>query len=136
MKASIHFKNDIQAYLDQRAESDVLFSFQYSKPEKKIDDCITYILNTVQKSDCNGFADEEIFNMAIHYYDEDNIEVGKEINAHIVVNHFVEITEEEKEQARQEAILKLQNEAYNKMKQPIKKAKKVTMNVQPSLFDF
>lgn len=71
-----------------------------------------------------------------HFYDEDNIEVGKEINAYVVVNHFVEITEEEKEQARQDAIQKLQNEAYNKMKQPIKKAKKVVMNTQSSLFDF
>lgn len=136
MKASNHFQNDIKAYLDQRAESDILFSFQYSKPDKNIDDCIKYILNTVQKSGCNGFADEEIFNMAVHYYDEDNIEVGKEINAYVVVNHFVEITEEEKEQARQDAIQKLQNEAYNKMKQPIKKAKKVVMNTQSSLFDF
>jgi hypothetical protein len=136
MKASNHFKNDIKAYLDQRAETDVLFSFQYSKPEKNIDDCITYILNTVQKSGCNGFADEEIFNMAVHYYDEDNIEVGKQINAHVVVNHFVELTAEEKEEARQKAIKKAQDEAYNKMKQPVKKAKRVELNPQPSLFDF
>ncbi|WP_081462092.1 Cas9 inhibitor AcrIIA9 family protein [Dysgonomonas mossii] len=43
MKASNHFKNDIKAYLDQRAETDVLFSFQYSKPEKNIDDCCLWI---------------------------------------------------------------------------------------------
>jgi hypothetical protein len=30
-----------------------------------------------RKSSCNGFADDEIFRMAIHYYDEDTIEVGK-----------------------------------------------------------
>ena len=68
MKTSNHFKNTIKAYLDQRAETDVLFSFQYSKPEKSIDDCVTYILNTVQKSGCNGFADDEIYSMAVHYY--------------------------------------------------------------------
>ena len=68
MKASNHFKNDIKAYLDQRAETDVLFSFQYSKPEKNIDDCVTYILNSVQKTGCNGFADEEIYSMAVHFY--------------------------------------------------------------------
>ncbi len=50
MKGTEHFKNTIKAYLDNRAETDVLFSFQYTKPEKNIDDCITYILNTVQKS--------------------------------------------------------------------------------------
>ena len=68
MKASNHFKNTIKAYLEQRAETDVLFSFQYSKPEKNIDDCVTYILNEVKKSGCNGFADDEIYSMAVHFY--------------------------------------------------------------------
>lgn len=134
MKASNHFKNIIQAYLDQRAETDILFSFQYNKPEKNIDDCITYILNEVQKSQCNGFADEEIFGMAVHYYDEDDLEIGKEINARVGVNHFVELTEEEKEQARKDAIEKLHNEEYNRLKQPAKKAKTIVLNPQPSLF--
>jgi len=137
MKASNHFKNTIKAYLDQRAETDVLFSLQYSKPEKSIDDCITYILNEVKKSGCNGFADDEIYNMAVHFYDEDNIEIGMPMsNAHVVVNHFVELTEEEKEQARQDAIQKAQDEAYRKMTQPVKKAKKIVLTPQPSLFDF
>lgn len=69
-------------------------------------------------------------------YDEDNIEVGKSMNAHVVVNHVVELTEEEKELARQDAIQKAQDEAYRKMTQPVKKAKKVVLNPQPSLFDF
>lgn len=137
MKTSNHFQNTIKVYLDQRAETDVLFAFQYSKPDKNIDDCITYILNEVKKSGCNGFHDDEIFNMAVHFYDEDNIEVGTPINnAHVVVNHFVELTEEEKEQARQDAIQKAQDEAYRKMKQPVKKAKKIALTPQPSLFDF
>ncbi len=136
MKGTNHFKNDIKAYLDQRAETDILFSFQYSKPEKNIDDCIKCILNTVHKSGCNGFADEEIYNMAIDYYEKDNIEVGKGINAHVVINRVVQLTEEEKAEARQQAIQKFQNEAYAKMKQPVKKAKRVELNPQPSLFDF
>lgn len=136
MKATNHFKNTIKAYLDQRAETDVLFSFQYSKPEKNIDECITYILNQVQKSGCNGFADDEIYSMAVHYYDEDNIEIGKSINANVVVNHVVELTAEEREEARREAIQRAQDEAYKKMTQPVKKTKKVEINPQPNLFDF
>lgn len=136
MKASNHFKNTIKSYLDQRAETDVLFSFQYSKPEKNIEDCIKFILNQVQKSGCNGFADDEIYSMAVHYYDEDNIEIGKEINAHIVINHVVELTDEEKEQARQNAIKKIQDEAYRKMTTPIRKPQKEVLVTQPTLFDF
>ncbi len=136
MKTTSHFKNTIKAYLDQRAKEDVLFSLQYSKPEKNIDDCINYILNTVQKSGCNGFMDDEIYGMAVHFYDEDNIEIGKPINAHIVVNHVVELTIEEKEQARQEAIQRVQDDEYRRMTQPVKKTKTVALNPQPSLFDF
>ncbi len=136
MKATDNFKATVKAYLDQRAEDDIFFSFKYSAPRKNIDDCVTYILNTVQKSGCNGFADDEIFGMGVHYYDEDNIEAGKPMNAHIVVNHTIELTEEEKQQARHDAIQQVQNEAYNKMIQPVKKAKKVILNPQPGLFDF
>jgi predicted acetyltransferase len=136
MKATDNFKATVKAYLDQRAEDDIFFSFKYSAPGKNIDDCVTYILNTVQKSGCNGFADDEIFGMGVHYYDEDNIEAGKPMNAHIVVNHTIELTEEEKQQARHDAIQRVQNEAYNKMTQPVKKAKKVILNPQPGLFDF
>ena len=72
-----------------------------------------------------------------HYYDEDNIEIGKPMhNAQVAVNHVVILSAEEKEQARQEAMQKAQDEAYRKMTQPTKKAKKVALTIQPSLFDF
>ena len=75
--------------------------------------------------------------MAVHFYDEDNIEVGKPMpSAQVAVNHIVELTAEEKEQARQDAIQKAQDEAYRKMTQPTKKAKKVVLTTQPGLFDF
>ena len=137
MKSTNHFQNTIKAYLDKRAEINLLFSFRYSLPEKKLEDCITYILNQVQKSGCNGFHDDEIFSMAVHFYDEDNIEIGKPMhNVQIAVNHIVVLTAEEKEQARQDAMQKAQDEAYRKMIQPTKKAKKVALTIQPSLFDF
>lgn len=136
MKASNHFKNTIKAYLDQRAENDVLFSLQYSKPEKNIDDCVTYILNTVQKSGCNGFADEEIYTMAVHYYDEDNIDIGNPVNCQVVVNHVVELTEEEKQQAHKEALRRVQNEAYAKLTQAPKRVKQPETANQQSLFNF
>ena len=53
-----------------------------------------------------------------------------------VGNHIFVIPKEEKEQARQDAIQKAQDEAYRKMTQPVKKAKKVVLTTQPSLFDF
>lgn len=136
MKGTDIFKRTIHTYLVKRAANDELFAEKYANSGKNIGDCCIYILNQVQKSGCNGFADDEIYSMAVHYYDEDNIEVGKPMNAHVVVNHVVELTAEEKEQARKDAIQKAQDEAYRKMTQPVKKTKKVTLNPQPSLFDF
>lgn len=117
MKVSAPFKNAIQSYLEQRAEYDELFARSYRNPLKNIEDCITYILNYVQKSGCNGFDDDEIFGQAVHYYDEADIEIGKPIECKVVVNHHVELTEEEKAQARKDAIKRAENEAYQKMVQ-------------------
>lgn len=136
MKSTAYFTRTILIYLEQRASIDPLFAQSFSNLDKNIDDCCTYILNEVQKSGCNGFTDDEVYSMAVHYYDEENIEVGKPIEARIMVNHVVELTEDEKQQARQDAIQKAQNEAYNKMMQPKKKtATKQTANTnQLSLF--
>lgn len=115
MKASIHFQKEIQSYLEQRAEYDELFARSYRNPLKNIEDCVTYILNYVQKSGCAGFSDDEIYGQAVHYYDEADIEIGKPIDCKVVVNHTVELTEEEKAEARREAIKRAEEEAYNRM---------------------
>lgn len=90
MEVSNGFKAVIKAYLDDRASNDELFAATYAKPNKSLDECCNYILREVQKSGQNGFADEEIFGMAIHYYDEDDIKDVKPVNARVVVNHHVD----------------------------------------------
>lgn len=117
MKATDYFKQTIQTYLEQRAESDALFAPRYHNPRKSIDDCITYILNEVRRSGCNGFADDEIYSMALHYYDEEDIDIGKPINCKVVVNHTIELTDEEKQQAHEQALRRAEQEAYNKLTQ-------------------
>ena len=128
MQVSVSFKNSIQSYLEQRAEYDELFARSYRNPLKNIEDFITYILNYVQKSGCNGFDDEEIFGQAVHYFDEADIEVGKPIDCKVIVNHHVELTEEEKVEARKEAIRRAENEAYSRMTQRKATPKKENKN--------
>lgn len=135
MKGTNVFKQTIKQYLDSRAANDELFAVSYSKEGKNIDDCITYILNQVKKSGCAGFADDEIYNMAVHYYDEDNLDVGKPIRAQVAVNHVVELTEEDKQKAKDAAIQKLVEENAKKLQTP-KAEKKAKPKVEaPSLFD-
>ena len=122
-------------YLEQRAEEDTLFAKKYRNPAKNIDDCVTHILNYVQKSGCNGFTDGEIFGQAVHYYEENEIEVGKPMNCQVVVNHVVELTEEEKAEAHQNAVRRYQEEELRKLQNRNRPpARKVTQS-QPSLFD-
>ena len=49
----------------------------------------------------------KFFGMALHYYQEDNIEVGSPLKCNVVVNHHVELSEEEKKAAREAAIKKI-----------------------------
>ena len=139
-KGTRAFNDTIKAYLEERAENDALFAVKFANPSKSVEECVTFILNEVKKSGCCGFTDAEVFGMATHYYDEEEIEVGKPINCQVVVNHSVELTEEEKEQARQDAINKLRDEEMAKMRRPKTTEKKTTENnpqiAQPSLFDF
>ena len=137
MKGTKAFQDTIKAYLDQRAASDPLFAVRYANTEKSMEMCIQYILNTVQKSGCNGFEDSEVYGMAVHYW-EDEVEVGNPVNCQVVVNHTVELTEEEKAQARQDAIRRLQEEEMAKMRRPAKKATETSnpKAEQASLFDF
>lgn len=137
-KATDYFKATIQNYLEQRAQSDELFAPVYAKQNKNIDDCVNYILNYVQQSGICGFADDEIYSLALHYYDEDSIEVGKRIECNVVVNHTIVLTDEEKAEARQKAIQKVQDEAYTKMKQgnAKSKVKQPEANNVPNLFNF
>lgn len=135
MKTTDYFKQTIQTYLENRAATDELFAARYTDPKKDIDDCTTYILNQVRASGCNGFADEEIYSMALHYYDEQDIDIGKPVGCKVVVNHTVELTDEEKAEARRNALRKAENEAYAKLTKAKSKPKKIEDNkLMPSLF--
>ena len=70
-----------------------------------------------------------------HYYDEEDIDIGKPVSCKVVVNHTVELTEEEKAEARRNAIRKAESEAYAKLAKAKSKPKKIEDNkLMPSLF--
>lgn len=70
-----------------------------------------------------------------HYYDEDDIDIGKPLtNCKVVVNHTIVLTEEEKAEARRQAMQKATDEAYRKITQGKNKTKKAETATQSSLF--
>ena len=139
MSGTEQFTRSIAEYLNLRAATDPLFAPNLAKPHKNIEDCITYILKQVQQSACNGFEDDEIYSMALHYYDEDDLEVGSPVACHVVVNHTIVLTEEEKAEARKQAIQQYQAQELRRLQEPKRvKAKASTDSEQvpqPSLFD-
>lgn len=139
-KGTEAFKNTIKSYLDKRAKEDELFAVSYAKSNKSLDECINFILQEVKKSGCNGFADDEIYGMAVHYYDEDNLGNIKSVNCQVVVNHHIELSNEDKEKAYQQAVEKYQHDCIAKIKEDtvkrLAKKKKADMPQQQSLFDF
>ena len=139
MNGTEQFTRTISEYLNLRAATDPLFAPNLAKPHKNIEDCITYILKQVQQSACNGFEDDEIYSMAVHYYDEDNLEVGSRVACHVVVNHTIVLSEEEKAEARKQAIKQYQAQELRRLQEPRQVKTKASTDSeqapQPSLFD-
>ena len=139
MNGTEQFTRTISEYLNLRAATDPLFAPNLAKPHKNIEDCITYILKQVQQSGCNGFEDNEIYSMAVHYYDEDNLEVGSRVACHVVVNHTIVLTEEEKAEARKQAIQQYQAQELSRLQEPKRVKTKASTDSeqarQASLFD-
>lgn len=138
MKTSDEFKRTIKAYLDERAAADEMFAQSYAKQGKTIDECVNFILNTVKETGCNGFTDAEIYGIAVHYYDEDNLDAKylKGTSGNVVVNHHIELTEEEKQELAEKARKDFYNEQMAKQREAIKPkaVKKEVVVEQGSLF--
>lgn len=134
------FKEAIKSYLDERARTDELFAKSYAKENKNLDECCSYIMGEAKKlGNAVCISDNEVFGMAVHYYDEDDIKVNKlSAGTRAVASTSpqpVKLTEEDKKRAREEAIRRLAEEQYALLKKKPSRAKKDTTEVQQmSLF--
>lgn len=93
-----HFENAIREYLDGRAKADAKFAEKYSNEKKSIEECCRYIISEMRKKaegGCYGATDEEVYGLAVHYYDEPDLKFeDRGGEAKVVINR--EPTEEEK----------------------------------------
>lgn len=133
------FKEAIKRYLDERAKNDEQFAVSYAKENKSIKECCEYIIGEVRKSGGNVVAksDEEVYGLAVHYYDEDDIKVSKVAtrDSRVQVPKY-EPTEEDLENAKKAALKRLEEEQLALLRTP--KKKKISQeatSVQTSLFD-
>jgi hypothetical protein len=70
------FLKALTEYLDALAYKDERFREVYRKPGKSIQECGNFVVQEVKKKNKSAFADNEIFGLAVHYYEEDNINVS------------------------------------------------------------
>ena len=81
------FEEAIKTYLDKLAKTDKLFAKTYAKPNKSIKECCNYIMSEAKKQAKGGqiaIPDDEIFQLAIHYYDEDDIKAPESVQGAVV----------------------------------------------------
>ncbi|RKS00445.1 Cas9 inhibitor AcrIIA9 family protein [Flavobacterium sp. 102] len=116
MKASSAFKKAIKTHLDKLAAEDELFAVTYKKENKNLDECCNYVMKCAKDGGSAGYSDDEVFGWAVHYYDEDDINDIKPVNGKVIINQSVELTEEEKEQAKAKAIERFIEEEKDKVK--------------------
>ena len=138
MKGTEQFQVVIKNYLDKRAQEDELFRAKYEKSTRTIEDVVSYIISEVQKSGRCGFADEEIYSLAVHAIDEPNLEIGERLACDVVVNTHIKLTDEEKAEQKALALKRYQDEEINRLRQRNNKPKAVKpqeTTPQPSLFD-
>lgn len=128
MKGSEAFKKIIQDYLNDAAKMDPIFAKHLQKEGKNIDDCVTYICNWAKNGGLNGYSDNEIYGQAIHYYIEDNIEVGTMPHGQVISNRHIELTEEEKAKAKEYALQQIIEEERRRYRA---KPKPVSSNANP-----
>ncbi|MCR5071177.1 MAG: PcfK-like family protein [Bacteroidales bacterium] len=104
------FETVIKQHLDARAAQDPQFAEKYANPAKNVKACCAYILSEARRrakgSDTFILPDEEVFGMAIHYFDEDSIVVKENDLEAAKESNVIALTEEEKAAAKAEAISK------------------------------
>lgn len=84
------FKKAINDFLIQLSLEDAEFNKKFTNPKKSIDECCKYICQQVRKNSknlsCVACTDDEVYGLAIHYYDEADLKVeGPDVAVKAVV---------------------------------------------------
>lgn len=136
-------KNAIKAYLDKRAQEDTLFAASYAKENKSIDECFEYIIGEVRKKgNAVYMSDDEVFGMAVHYYDEDDIKIaplptGEKVATGNAEKPTSAISDKEKESIKAQAIKEYKQQLKEAKEEKAKKreeAKRTTHAQELSIF--
>ena len=85
------FEKTIEKYLQEKAANDTLFAVKFANENKNLQECCSFIVSEVRKKNEKNsrvvcMTDEEVYGLAVHYYDEDDIQISDEMEGVNVVS--------------------------------------------------
>lgn len=127
------FNEVIADYLKQRAAEDTLFAPKFTNPKKNIDECCRYILGEARKRGKEVvMTDDEVFGLAIHYYEEENIKVNARIG-NSVKSRVVSSKQVPEAQTAKQLSIQYERPVFSTVKRG--RGKREESKLQLSLFD-
>lgn len=117
------FTSVIKDYLDNLATKDEMFSQAYANEKKSVEECCNYIIGAVEASGRQGFADEEVFALAVEYYVTEDAKAEDHKHCKVVINQEIPLSETEKEEAKKAALNRYENEELAKLRKKAEKEK-------------
>ena len=113
-KVSKAFEEAVKSYLDRFANNDDAFAVKYANEGKSIGECCDYIASQVKEMGVVGLSDDEVYGLAVHYYDEEDVRFEK-VAYRAVCNRSVELTDDEKSELRRRAMEEYQKNEYSRL---------------------
>lgn len=92
----------MQEMLQERCIAEPSFAIKMANPSKSMEGAVNYLCSQIQKSGLCVVDDQEVMNILIHYFDENEIEDCGKVNCNIVVSK-PELSEEDKEILKEQA---------------------------------
>ena len=128
MKATELFIKSISDFIQRESENDKEFAKKVAEqPKKTAEAACNFIMVEVQRTKRCGWADEEIYGLVRHFYDEKELkDPGAKNNiSRVVINQHVDLSENDKAIAmgRAEIAFKKQLEREHEEQQAIEKEK-------------
>lgn len=90
----------IKSFLERKAESDSVLAERLKIKGKSMEECCRYIVQEVKRKATGQWAactDEEVYGLAVHYWDEDDVKVNETSSCKVVTNR--KLTPDEKKEA-------------------------------------
>lgn len=122
------FREAVRRYLEDRAAKDPVFAEAYTNPKKSLAQCCDYICTEVKRTGRTAMTDDEVYGLAVHYYDEENpgrIKTGLAGNARIVTP---ELSEEQMRRLEKEAAEAYKRNVIKSLEEKQRKIREIAAN--------